>query len=500
MTSHRLFYCIRSEIWGNGALILLLVLPGMAFENSTSCFSETGTGAIIMDVPGLPLVADLNIGESIPITRKTPAGTMKRELKLISIQHEWQPDYHIEQNPDHRTLLKAVVTVEVSGEKAELIHRPYQMPVSVNGLRLYVETTKTWATQVQIAEMDLRKDARLSLCAEGESWGPEGMVFPIKDFRWRSSSYNNTWSALVPYNLLYYHRGEDFGAIPDRLEVMAALDGRIVTTPLPGGDEDSNIIRIQTARGFTLRYAHMNIGTIAKNLTAGAEVKRGQVIGKTGAAWNGKPSQHNDPHLHFDFHFHESPISAYPAMIEAYFNTFPDEVLAVAGGYHFALPGEPVELDASRSIARPGGKIRSVLWILHDQHQVDSAQAMVHIDQPGLYSEELIVKTEDGAEDRDFAQIRVFDPERGRKMAAGWCHYTPVRGIHSGTPVLFWNRLWNTTAPVMVNFGDGSAVQPIQDELVHTYGQPGIYTVTFSSQGPEQEPVTVKLKVAVEDR
>ena len=47
--------------------------------------------------------------------------------------------------------------------------------------------------------------------------------------------YNNTWSGLVPFNLLYYHRGEDYGAIPDLLEVVSSIDGKIVSTPVPEG-------------------------------------------------------------------------------------------------------------------------------------------------------------------------------------------------------------------------------------------------------------------------
>jgi hypothetical protein len=35
----------------------------------------------------------------------------------------------------------------------------------------------------------------------------------------------------VPYNKLYYHRGEDYGAIPDRLDVVAPFEGTVIATP-----------------------------------------------------------------------------------------------------------------------------------------------------------------------------------------------------------------------------------------------------------------------------
>src|SRR3546814_16843238 len=93
---------------------------------------------------------------------------------------------------------------------------------------------------------DVEKDVRLSICLEGESWGPESLKFPILDYRWRASAYNNTWSSLVPYNKLYYHRGEDYGAIPDKLDIIAPLDGEIMDTPLPDGDIASHALFLRS--------------------------------------------------------------------------------------------------------------------------------------------------------------------------------------------------------------------------------------------------------------
>src|SRR5690606_27752600 len=122
---------------------------------------------------------------------------------------------------------------------------------------------KEWNDEADYGGLnDVQKAVRLSVCGENETWGQSSFVFPIKDYRWRSSVYNNTWSALVPYNKHYYHRGEDYGAIPDKLDVIAPFSGRIATTPLPDGDEASNAIFIQNSQGIICRISHMNIETI----------------------------------------------------------------------------------------------------------------------------------------------------------------------------------------------------------------------------------------------
>jgi len=108
----------------------------------------------------------------------------------------------------------------------------------------------------------VRKQVRFSAVAEGESWGPDTFQFPIKEYHWRSASYNNTWSSLVPYNKLYYHRGEDYGAIPDKLDIQAPITGTVIQSPLPNGDGKSNALIIQNRQGFTVRIAHMNTETI----------------------------------------------------------------------------------------------------------------------------------------------------------------------------------------------------------------------------------------------
>lgn len=471
-----------------------------SFASSGNLLAETSAPArVILNQPGWPTIFELNIGDSYTLRRNIDGKTIERVIKLISVTEYWEPDYWIKNNPQRRTLRKAEVVVEISGAKVTLLARPYQMPTVANGLRLYVEATRRWATETQLGKIrGMNSDIRLSAVVQGEGWGPSDMLFPIKDYRWRSSSYFNTWSSLVPYNLLYYHRGEDFGAIPDRLPVVAILPGKIISTPLPGGNRRSNGVIVETASGFRFRCSHMNIETFNQTLTVGTQVRAGQMIAKTGMTWDGRKSQSHDPHLHIGFHFGRTTISTYPFLIEAYLRMYDDEVMAVAGAYHFAVPGEPVELDASRSVSRPGRKITGYEWRLHNRKTIRGPQVRLTYDKPGLYCEELIVRADNGSEDRDFAQVRVYDPERGRNIVSGWLHYTPVRCIRPGTDVLFWNRLSGTSGRVTIDFGDGVPAETIGKEIRHAYSQPGIYTVTLLATGPKKEPATLKIRVVVE--
>lgn len=119
-------------------------------------------------------------------------------------------------------------------------------------------------------------------------------------------------------------------------------------------------------------------------------------------------------------------------------------------------------------------------------------------DVPGLYSEELIVRTRSGAEARDYAQVRVYDRKRGRNMVTGWVYHHPVRRITPGQPVTFWNRLSGTRSDVRVDFGDGTPAETIVENTTHSFGQPGIFTVSFTTSGPDQESASAQMCVVVE--
>jgi hypothetical protein len=301
---------------------------------------------------------------------------------------------------------------------------------------------------------------------------------------------------LVPFNLMYYHRGEDYGIIPDKLDIIAPFDGTIIRSPIPDGDNKSNSLAIRNADGIEIVFAHMNIETIRKDLVVGKKVKRGEVLAKTGMTWDGRKSQINDPHVHIELSYQGIKLGSFPYLMEAYLRDYPDEVLSVAGGYRFSRPGEEIELDATRSITRPGQKIQDYQWKLSNGLMVPSKRAKMTYDLPGLYSEELVVKTKDGQEDRDFLQVRISNPQYKKDIAYGWAYYYPVRDPKAGSPVIFWSRLVNIIGDTIIDFGDGSTAK-IDKEIEHIYQKSGHYTVTLSAKGPRNEPVAIKLEVRV---
>ena len=453
----------------------------------------------VCDLHAWPHTVDLDVGEHYELPRSLAPEPEHRTVEVLGLEHRYEPDRFVDENSRRRTLAEATVRIDVDGEVREIRHRPYQLPVEVRGLRLYVETTRRWANDAEYAALsDVSHDVRLSIAPAGEPWGPTAVRFPVADYRWGSSSYRNTWSALVPYNRLYYHRGEDFGAIPDRLDVLAPFDGEITRSPLPDGDGASNAVVVARENGEAARLAHMNAETIV--VREGDVVEAGDTIGKTGCTWDGRRSQIHDPHLHVGFERNNARVSPYPTLVEAYLRDFPDPVLPVAGGYRFALPGDEVRLDGSRSVAGPGREIDTYRWRLHDGTVSTGSVASLTADEPGLYAEELIVETDDGSTDRDFLQLRVYDPYDPDPAPYGWVYHHPVRGVEPGDEVLFWNRL-RYDGPVHVAFGDGTETTVDGDgELTHAYDGPGTYVVAFEGGDPAREPVTVKIRTVVEDR
>lgn len=470
----------------------------LSFLCLSKLFAQQDSANIIMDVAGYPHVFELNIGQKHIVQFNDEGKIVSRTIKLISIKPHFEP-YPLFKKGPPEIYSEAEVELDVSGKRITLLHRPYQMPVEFNGLRLYVEALKGWALSADIADLKaLKRQLRLSVCAAGQSWGTQDMIFPIKGYRWKAGVYQNTWSALVPYNLRYYHRGEDYGAIPDRLDVVSPFDGKVTGSPLPNGDAQSNAVYIQNKSGIIFRVAHMDLDNIEDDCKIGNFVKSGAILGKTGMTWSGRKSQVNDSHCHIELQYNGTQLASYPYLMEAYLRTYPDKVIAVAGGYQFTEVKKDVLLDATRSIARKGETIKSCTWKLHNGEIKNFSKVILRYQYPGLYTEQLTVKTVSGAEDRDFVQIRVFDSKENKgDIAYGWAAYDPVRNIHPNTMVLFWNRLINTKGPVLIDFGDNSGVTTVSKEIYHAYKAKGRYVVTLSSGSKDGEPITVKMEVVV---
>ncbi|MEA4937308.1 MAG: PKD domain-containing protein, partial [Paludibacter sp.] len=464
------------------------------FENDVNFYidpedlcSEDDDQILIRNDEGWPTVFELNKGEEFILER----GGISRTIKLISFEEFYQPNYSLGD-----ILEKAKVIVSIDGEEHTLWCRPYELPKEINGIKLYVEATYNWGHNCTYQHLnDIKRDVRFSAVLSGETWGPQLAVFPIKNYRFHSSSYNNTWNQLVPYNSLYYHRGDDFGSIPDRLDVVAIYDGYMSTI---GDGTESNPFYITYQGNVKNRISHMNLYSCDPSLTLGQNVTAGQFIGKTGSTYNGNDkAQKRDPHLHISFEWGATQLSTYPTMIEAYFNTYDDDLLAIAGGYRYAKSGETIELDGNRSVARNGRNISSYSWRLHDGTVVNNMTANVRYEKAGLYSEELTVVADNGSIDKNYLQVIVGTADNQTNNTSGYLHYYPSREINPGTRVSFWSRLNTSTS---INFGDGSPIESISDlaSITHVYSQPGLYTVCLSGTGPNNEPATIQLRLVVE--
>ncbi len=476
----------------------ILILFLFAVNWSLSAQDKTKEEVIVLDRPGFPFIFELNRGESQTLSRSYNGKTIKRTITLKSVKCFTESNLWFDDGVTDKDYYQADIGLKVSGTSAVLHHRPYQMPEIVNGLRINIENVREWDEHGKLARTnDMKKQVRIAVCLENEPWGPGSILFPINNYRWRAAVYNNTWSGLVPFNLLYYHRGEDYGAIPGLLDVVSPIDGTIAATPVPGGDKGSNSVVIKGKDGIVFILAHMDYENIVKDYTVGKEVRAGDVIGKTGMTWNGKKSQYSDPHLHTELSVNGVHVSTFPWLMEAYLRKYPDPVVAVAGGYRFALPGEKITLDATRSFERGGLPPDKVAWKLSDGRTVNSSVSSISYNKPGIYSEELIVENKEGRQDRDFLYVTVFDPVKKRNMAYGWAYYYPVRGIKPGDIVLFWNRN-GTSEETMIDYGDGAPKEIINKEISHSYMKSGRYVVTLTSTGPNHEPLTLKMEVVVE--
>ncbi|CAN5266070.1 hypothetical protein BH23BAC1_BH23BAC1_47300 [soil metagenome] len=98
-------------------------------------------GTLIFNIPGYPQIFELNPGESFKIEKFYSGKKTERTVKLLSVKHTYEPNEWFQEVNSPKNLQEAIVELDVSGTVVNLVHRPYQMPVVVNGVRLLVETT-----------------------------------------------------------------------------------------------------------------------------------------------------------------------------------------------------------------------------------------------------------------------------------------------------------------------------------------------------------------------
>ena len=437
-----------------------------------------------------PTSVDVDPGETVTAVRDGVSHTFR-----ILNDEGGQPAIAYETMPfpttsvDKRVNYAVRVRLAVDGKEIEMVARPYQFPIEAAGLRLYLDGTKEWLGTDDVFPVNIAKRIRLAFTAAGESWGPPALRFPVGEYRWYSTSYNNTWLGIVPQGLTttYYHKGEDFGAVPDRLPVLASEAGEAKT--------EGTGVQTVSGDGTLFWMSHLNAHNVF--VTSGERVVAGQKLGLTGNRGNSD----DDPHVHYDINRRSDMPGSYPYLVESYLRDYPDAGIPVAGGYQFMWAGDTLQLDARRSIARPGRTITGYRWILHDGTTVNGPTASLTATTEGFYAQELRVFFDDGREERGFTQVRVFKPKQfGQMPITGFLYQYPVRGIQPGDEISIRHHefLLECNART-IDFGDGSAVQTVtgaRPTINHVFAAPGLYTVTVHAIGTM--PQVLKTSVLVE--
>ncbi len=421
---------------------------------------------------------------------------------------------------------RAEVDVEVNGQRVTLISANYRLPTTVAGVQIDAPVTRGYVKNSSGGNVwGLDKDVRLRLWPAGAPLLPPGaLLYPAKQ-RWFASA---TQMANEPVHVdggdkpavkqIYYHYGLDIGGGEGLVEVVAATAGLVVSSGkaiLPGYDDTPakpryDVIYLLDERGWYYRYSHLH--TIANAIQPGAQVKQGQLLGLLGkeggsGGWS---------HLHFDITGKQPSgkwgiIDGYAFLWEAYLRQYRPPLLAVARPHHFALVGEEVELDGSRSWAADG-KIRAYDWTFSDGGSATGATVKHTYKKPGVYSEVLRITDGAGRIDYDFANVNVVDRDQPERLPPSiHANYYPTFGLQPGDPITFQVRTFRTTdGKETWDFGDGSPKVEVQSDgnvvplakdgyarTVHRYERAGHYLVRVERTNRDGYTAVAHLPVRV---
>ena len=316
----------------------------------------------------------------------------------------------------------------------------------------------------------------------------------------------------------YYHSGLDFGGAEGLVEVVAAVDGLVVSAGndvLPNHEGEPvkpryDVVCLLDARNWYYRYSHLK--RIEPSIRPGRRVRMGQtlgILGKEGGSggWS---------HLHFAISSMQpsgrwGTQEAYAFVWEAYRRQYAPKLLAVARPHHLAWSGESVTLDGRRSWSSSGEIVRYE-WTFTDGTTASGPVVERVYDRPGTFSEILKVVDSAGRTSYDFAVVQVMDKER-----PDWCIPTihaacaPTMGVRPGDEITFKVRTFGTTTGnELWDFGDGSPpaavrsdgnIKPLNPDgyaiTRHVYKDPGDYLVKVQRTGEHGFTATARLHVRV---
>lgn len=435
-----------------------------------------------------------------------------RVIRLVSV----------DDHRDHvvRLLRRSDVHVEIDGRRLDLVSLPYAMPTEIAGLRIQADTTSAYG--------NIPKRVQLSLWdATDPIVDTKRFGFPLGSFRFLShgtQAYNEPVHLGAgdedPAGLLTYHDyGFDMAGYEAAEPVLSAVEGKIVLF-WPSREDVCSVV-VRDANG--LNWEHCHLHSFQPEIVLGAHVAKGQRLGLLGK--NG-PSG-NFSHLHLgtyltqhdmDVDNRDRRLNLYPWLVAAYQAEHPQGLLAVARPHQVALTAEKLVLDGSNSLAWGGRKIVQWRWVVPDSKEVKQAKAETTFQRAGAYVAELWVKDDQGHEDVDFCQVKVYTKDKPQKrMPHIFMTSAPTEDVPADWPVRF--RFWlqgRQSGPIIVgqdterglndyhvrvDFGDGTKIYSAEDyaELKHRFRKPGVYVVTAQCQeGPK--PIVAKLKVVVKPK
>lgn len=427
-------------------------------------------------------VADLSVGET--------AKVKGADVRLISVDER--------RDEITNAVRDARVSLTVNGKPIKIGCANYELPRAVGGVQVDCTITRGYRTNSTEDHWGLEKDARIRVWPAKSPWMEPGVFgYPARQ-RW---FVTQTQMANEPTYVdrgerttrkkVYYHSGLDIGGAEALTEVVAATDAQIVSlgdAVLTGHEKEKgspvakryDVIYLLDNRGWYYRYSHLH--SFDPALKLGDQVRKGQrlgLLGKEGGSggWS---------HLHFEIKSKQpsgkwGTEEGYAFLWEAYRHEHPTEVIAVARPHRFAVVGEPITLDASRSLG-------AVRYEWNGKPGVTTEKTYT---KTGTYSEILKVTGKGGEVSYDFATVNVL--EKGKPEADPvtiHAVFWPSLAVKPGQELTFKVRTFGTTAgEESWDFGDGSRAASQSDGnvkmhakdgyavLKHTYAKPGDYLV-----------------------
>ena len=465
-------------------------------------FVTLSSSAVAQTVSITPLrtSVDLNIGE----TRKVTLCDGNSVIVALQAVEEIRDIFR-------DAVRHASVSITVDGYGIIISSANYNLPVTVEGIRIDCPITKGYYKHSRSDAWGLEHDARLRLWpANSPLITPGTFGCPARQRWFASDTQMSNEPVFVDAGEnpsdknIYYHTGLDFGGPEGMVDVLAATDGLVVSKAgavLEGHDEDTpvspryDVIYLLDDRGWYYRYSHLK--SHETNIIPGERVKMGQKLGELGkegasGGWS---------HLHFEIIARQpsgkwGTEEAYCYAWEAYVNQYNPPLIASARPHLVAAVGETATLsgDKSRSFS---GTIDSFEWLFCDGTTASGSVQQRTYSQPGVYSEVLKITDSKGNVDYDFTVINVIDKKHPDRLPPTiHLAYAPTFDIMPGDPVTFKVRAFRTNAGVETwDFGDGSPAVVTSSNpegahavdgyavVVHRFAQAGHYLVRVERTG-----------------